>query len=289
MTSTHDMEPHTRDVMEMLAACTVQHGPNSDRVYLMKLHPGCQAEIAASEVNHLAQQHGYSKIFAKVPADAWSVFERHGYRCEAEIPAFYGGTQTGLFLARYLTDARAEPTEPERIEAVLAAARQKANQPAPSPNDDFTIRLCEPPDADAMAGLYREVFPSYPFPIDDPAYLRDTMASHIRYYAAVYDGRLAALASAETEPDHRNVEMTDFATDPAHRGRGLALRLLARMERDMAAEGFRTAYTIARACSHGINITFARAGYRFAGTLVNNTDIAGRIESMNVWHKSLAR
>lgn len=288
MTSTHDREPHTRDVIEKLAACTVQHGPNSDRVYLMKLHPGCQAEIAAWEVNQLAQQHGYSKIFAKVPADAWNVFERHGYRCEAEIPAFYGGTQTGLFLARYLSDARAKPTEPERIEAVLAAAKQKAHQPAPSPNDDFTIRRCEPADADAMAELYREVFPSYPFPIDDPAYLRDTMASHIHYYAAVHHDRLIALASAETDPRHANVEMTDFATDPAHRGSGLALRLLARMERAMAAKDFHTAYTIARACSYGINITFARAGYQFAGTLINNTGIAGRIESMNVWHKPLA-
>jgi len=32
-----------------------------------------------------------------------------------------------------------------------------------------------------------------------------------------------------------------------------------------------------------MNITFAKAGYRYAGTLVNNTDISGTIESMNVW------
>jgi hypothetical protein len=44
-------------------------------------------------------------------------------------------------------------------------------------------------------------------------------------------------------------------------------------------------YTIARAASHGMNTTFARQGYRFAGTLVNNTHIAGGIESMNVWYR----
>ena len=44
-----------------------------------------------------------------------------------------------------------------------------------------------------------------------------------------------------------------------------------------------TWYTIARALSAGMNITFAKAGYRYAGTLVNNTDISGTIESMNVW------
>jgi hypothetical protein len=45
-------------------------------------------------------------------------------------------------------------------------------------------------------------------------------------------------------------------------------------------------YTIARAISVGMNITFARCGYDFGGTLVNNTQIAGRIESMNVWYKN---
>jgi hypothetical protein len=28
-------------------------------------------------------------------------------------------------------------------------------------------------------------------------------------------------------------------------------------------------------------------GYLFAGTLTNNTNISGKIESMNVWYKSL--
>ena len=42
-----------------------------------------------------------------------------------------------------------------------------------------------------------------------------------------------------------------------------------------------------RLISGGMHITFARRGYRFGGTLVNNTDISGQIESMNVWYKTL--
>ena len=37
-----------------------------------------------------------------------------------------------------------------------------------------------------------------------------------------------------------------------------------------------------------MNITFARQDYVLAGTLVNNTNISGSLESMNVWYKSLA-
>ena len=55
----------------------------------------------------------------------------------------------------------------------------------------------------------------------------------------------------------------------------------------MARRGMRTAYTIARAVSPGMNITFARLGYQFSGTLINNTQISGAIESMNIWHKPL--
>jgi hypothetical protein len=55
------------------------------------------------------------------------------------------------------------------------------------------------------------------------------------------------------------------------------------MQKAMTERGITTWYTIARALSAGMNITFAKAGYRYAGTLVNNTDISGTIESMNVW------
>jgi putative beta-lysine N-acetyltransferase len=82
--------------------------------------------------------------------------------------------------------------------------------------------------------------------------------------------------------------MTDFATHPDWLGHGLAVQLLDVMEDHMTERGICTAYTIARAISPGMNITFAKLGYQFGGCLVNNTNISGRIESMNIWHKPLA-
>ncbi len=70
-------------------------------------------------------------------------------------------------------------------------------------------------------------------------------------------------------------------------GNGYALFLLIHMEQEMTRLGFRTAYTIARAQSTGMNITFAKLNYDHGGTLVNNTNISGQIESMNVWYKAL--
>jgi hypothetical protein len=61
------------------------------------------------------------------------------------------------------------------------------------------------------------------------------------------------------------------------------------MEKYIKELGLKTAYTIARALSYGMNITFAKMGYTYSGTLVNNTNISGRLESMNVWISNFAK
>ena len=55
----------------------------------------------------------------------------------------------------------------------------------------------------------------------------------------------------------------------------------------MDERGMHVLYTIARAISTGMNVTFAKAGYEYTGTLINNTNISGQIENMNVWFKTL--
>ncbi|MDD4426034.1 MAG: hypothetical protein PHS40_08920 [Mariniphaga sp.] len=59
------------------------------------------------------------------------------------------------------------------------------------------------------------------------------------------------------------------------------------MEQEMRKAGIINAYTIARLAEPGMNKTFMNAGYKFSGTLVNNTQIAGSIESMNIFYKPL--
>jgi putative beta-lysine N-acetyltransferase len=240
-------------------------------------------------LERLADVRDYGKIFCKVPAPAVEPFVEAGFVEEASIPGFFTGRIDAAFMSGFRKSERAELDEGERstIEETLELALVRRGDLPARAADGYRIRRLREGDASRLAGLYRIVFRSYPFRIFDPDYLRDTMAGHIRYYGAFQGGRLVAASSAETDRDARNTEMTDFATAPEHRGHGLAARLLLAMERDMKSSDFQTAYTIARATSPGMNVTFARCGYDFAGTLVNNTQIAGRIESMNVWHKNL--
>jgi putative beta-lysine N-acetyltransferase len=277
----------TTDTIIAREGTVIQHGPVNDRVYLMKLGSGI-AQFTLEKAEALAREHGYSKIFAKVPASASEAFAERGYEVEALVPGFFRGRECGYFFARYFDPGRRDLADEDVIEDVLATAlaRSKACRACPLP-PGFAIRPAGPEDATALAALYDSVFATYPFPIHDPEYIRETMQSHIRYYCAVREGRIVAASSAETDFDAQNVEMTDFATHPSYRGMGLCAALLERMEEDMQDAGMRTAYTIARAAAYPINITFARAGYEFGGTLRNNTNICGAFESMNVWYKTL--
>jgi len=239
-------------------------------------------------MDELAKQHGYTKIFAKVPASVEKHFTIAGFRVEAAVPDFYNGKEDGLFLARYYDEKRLADSASERVREVLEVARAKGTaRPGPTNDAPHICRLTTPEDCQQMSRLYKQVFASYPFPIDDPDYLRKTMAENISYAGIWQDEKLVALASAELDRKSANAEMTDFATLPEHRDGGLASTLLHYLEEQVHKQGVQTCYTIARATSYAMNITFARNGYEYGGTLTNNTQIAGALESMNVWYKSL--
>jgi len=275
------------DKLETIGRSLVQHGPGNDRVYLMKLHPGDAPDIVG-RLDGLASSRGYSKVFAKVPAWCAGRFIAAGYEQEAAIPAFFPDGAAACFLGKFFSVSRRLEREPELVKKVLAAAgaEMSASRPAPLPAG-YAVRLARPGDTGGMAAFYRQVFATYPFPIHDPAFLRSAMQEGTIFFGAWEGEKIAALSSAEIDPPSRSAEMTDFATLPEYRGHGLALHLLQLMEEAVQSRGIRSLFTIARSYSYGMNITFARNGYRFGGTLTNNTNISGRLESMNVWHKAL--
>jgi putative beta-lysine N-acetyltransferase len=274
------------DQVEFFGHSVIQHGPLNDRVYLMKMDNDDLPEII-THIHELAMMRGYSKIFARVPATARVHFRQNDYRTEAVIPNFYNGREDGHFMARYYQVDRMLDSDLEKVQAVMAACEKETWQQRQEIDQDLEYRLATSHDCIEMSELYRKIFKSYPFPIDDPEYLRRTMDENVIYGGIWKDKKLLALSSAEVDKKSANAEMTDFATHPDCRGRGLAGVLLQKLEKLLEEAGIKTCYTIARATSFGMNITFARNNYVFAGTLINNTQISGSLESMNVWYKRI--
>jgi len=275
------------DAIEQMGESLIQHGKVNDRVYVMKIGKKECVRIVDLVVS-LALTRGYTKIFAKVPTFGRARFLDNGFVEEARIPALFQGQGDTFFLSRFFSAEREQERQPELVSEILQKAEQKAGmmEEAVLPAG-LVCRTLDKQDVEEMARLYRQVFASYPFPIHDPDYLARTMAENLIYFGIRDNDKLIALSSAEIDLGGQNAELTDFATLRDARGLGLATCLLARMEEEVRRIGIKTVYTIARAYSFGMNITFARRGYTYAGALVNNTQISGDLQSMNVWHKRL--
>ena len=265
----------------------VQHGRINNRVYVMKLAPGDIPDIIRY-ADDLTHKEGYTKIFVKVPESSVEIFASAGYITEATVPFFFRGKEPGVFMAKYTDPGRKEVPHATVIADVLSAAfgyaGERSSQELPK---GFSLMHAHAGDAEEIAALYRLVFKTYPFPIFDPEYIRESMQGQIRYFVIRKSHQLAAVASCEIDVENLNVEVTDFATGTQFRGMGFAGILLHAMETEMKKEGILLAYTIARAISRPINATFAGAGYQYGGLLPNNTNICGSLESMNVWYKKL--
>ena len=100
-------------------------------------------------------------------------------------------------------------------------------------------------------------------------------------------GVIVAAASIELHAADLAAELTDCATVVSHRGRGLMTHLLRYLEQELERRSYLCAYTMARARSFGMNAVFHDMGYEFMGRLVNNCDIYGTYEDMNIWVRRL--
>lgn len=292
------------DAITTVGDSIIQHGKFNDRIYLMKLSRQDFPDII-EELDRIALREGYSKIFAKIPVFAKDKFIDDDYIIEARIPKFYNGRENVYFMGKYFVESRMFDSRIEEINEVLDVAMSYENEKKNEKKNEnicknikfdlpygFDYRICDKSHIYQIADVYKKVFNTYPFPIHDPEYIAKTMDENFIYFSIQKNGEIVALSSSEVDIDSQNVEMTDFATLPEYRWKGFALYLLHRMEDEMIKRDIKVAYTISRALSHGANIIFAKMGYKYSGTLYNNTNISidkttSGFESMNVWYRYL--
>lgn len=275
------------DTIVKIGNSIIQHGKENNRIYLMNYDTADSSTIL-EKLNNLAKEQRYTKIFAKVPLMQAMAFIEDGYIIEAEIPNFFNNNETCYFLGKYLSMSRKLDKNKAQDSSIQMIAIEKAKDfELNSLKSSISISMLEEKNAQDMANIYKIVFSSYPFPIQNADYIKSTMAKNIVYFGLFENSKLIALSSAELDLNAQNAEMTDFATLPEYKGFNYSIHLLSQMEEVLLHYGIKTVYTIARANSPSMNITFARSNYSFGGKLLNNTQIGGQIENMNVWYKSI--
>jgi beta-lysine N6-acetyltransferase len=273
------------DKIERIGESVIQHGKFNNRIYLLKLNDSDVDQLLL-KLNRLAYDKGYTKVFGKIRPEAFPAFLADGYVVEAYVPGFFDGSGDCMMVSKFFDEKRSLPPrqELEFFGKILNRSDNNTDNRVDEGKEYNVIRL-DRSEAGEIASVFKKVFLTYPFPVHDPDYITETMITgKARYFGIRDKGKLIGVSTAEIDMTAKNVEMTDFAVLPDYRGNGLAYHLLLFMEKEMKNAGIKTAYTIARLKELGMNKTFIKAGYKYAGTLVNNTNIGGSIESMNIFY-----
>ena len=275
------------DKIETIGHSIIHHGKENNRLYLMKFND-LDSTIIISQLDKIAEENNYSKIIAKIPEKSKGIFIDNGYKREAYISKYYKGIEDCLFMCKYMEKEREFlPNERELQKVVKCAISKSGSLKTLTLPSDLQIKILSEEDSYNIVTLYKKVFKTYPFPIFEEEYILQTMKDNLIYFGIYKEDELIAISSCETDKEYLNCEMTDFAILPEYRGNNYSIILLQEMEKKMKDLNFKVLYTIARAESYGMNITFSKSGYSYGGLLINNTNISGDIESMNVWYKEI--
>jgi putative beta-lysine N-acetyltransferase len=154
-------------------------------------------------------------------------------------------------------------------------------------NLEYTIRNATDADINEMIKLFSTVFSTYPSPIYDEEYLKQTMNKKVLYKVAVYEGKIVSVAAADMDNENLNAEITDCATYPTYGGKGILSNIIHSLEYNLKSKGFITLYSLSRAINPSINFALSKHNYSYAGGLVNNCNICGTFEDMNIWVKNI--
>lgn len=224
-------------------------------------------------------------LYARDDDRGW---QRRGFVPEGTIDRYFADGRHAVVMSKFTDGARSVNVREREEDRIVALSRENSSRAlVVSFPAGFSCRVADVEDSEAISTLLQSTFEDYPDPID-----RDTVARWIRdgerrFRVVEHDGDLVACASADLDRANRSAELTDCATRPEMRGRGLMTAILRRLEIDCSEElGIADFYTLARAGEAGINIAFARLGYRYTGRLVNNCRMPDGWESMNAWCRS---
>jgi len=241
-------------------------------------------------LNWLAQANGFDKIFCMATRADWQKYLKHGYVLEALIKYYHQG-EDAFLMSKFLSQDRiTSHCLMEEISLIENLLETEVTPPGDKKlAEGYTLRLAQRTDIESLVNLYQTIFETYPSPLIHEDYLRTVFQKETLFAVIVNnEKKIVSAASAELNPKSLSAELTDCATLKSERGKGLMSVILIFLENELREKKYLCAYTIARARSYGMNNTFYHLQYEFMGRLINNCDIYGAYEDMNIWVKKLS-
>lgn len=236
---------------------------------------------------HFSSKLHLGKIICYCDVESSEIFSDAGFKSEGKIDGFFKG-KDALCMSYFITSSREVCTNfVEKNSLVKKCSDVRNTFITRHSNLNYTIRNANKNDIKEMIKLFSTVFSTYPSPIYDEEFLRETMNKKVLYKVAIYDGKIISTASADMDLENLNAEITDCATYPAYGGNGALSNIIHSLECDLKARGFMTLYSLSRAINPSINYVLSKHNYTFTGRMVNNCHICGTYEDMNIWVKNI--
>jgi putative beta-lysine N-acetyltransferase len=243
---------------------------------------------ALEKIIDFARANQAGKIIGNSKICDVKIFTEAGFCIEGKINGFYKGIDA--YCLSYFIDSKrkiaADSVEEDML--INRCLKIRGKYIAGGSNTlPYSIRTATRRDIGEIVALFSTVFSTYPTPVFDEDYISQTMNGKILYKVAELDGKIIGIASADMDIENLNAEMTDCATYPEYRGKGILSNIINELELELKNRNFITLYSLSRAINIGINMVLCKHEYKYSGRLLKNCNICGAFEDMNIWTKRI--
>jgi putative beta-lysine N-acetyltransferase len=261
---------------------TITEDERNKRLVVNGYPQGTIPSLFSRHLIDLAVRKKLEKIWIwALPADV-PEFLRCSFRIEGSL--FSGNYEEFVIsLAYFVSEARGHSDMLQAEHDIIQSVRMKPISQSQRLPLGMELKILNESFAQQISELLTQVFISYPSPVENSQYIRTLIQNGNVFAGAFIQEQLIGVAAAYPDPILNRCEMTDCATLEKYRGYSLSERLLYILEHEVQKHGSFSLYTLARAQSYGMNRVFHKLGYRYQGRLINNCDIAGSFEDMNLW------
>lgn len=236
---------------------------------------------------HFSSKQHLGKIICNCDIESFEIFVHAGFELEGKIDGYFKG-KDAFCMSYFISSDRKICSNFSKKELLVKQCLDVQNTFIHHDNSSkYCIRNAIKSDIEDMIKLFSTVFSKYPSPIYDKEYLKQTMNEKVLYKVAVHNGKIIGVASADMDKENLNAEITDCATYPDYRGNGILSNIIYSLESNLKHMGFISLYSLSRAINPGINIVLSKHNYKFTGRLINNCNICGIFEDMNIWVKNI--
>lgn len=241
---------------------------------------------ALKKIIDFGSENQAGKIIGNSDVSNLKIFTEAGFCIEGKIDGFFKGKDA--YCVSYFIDSKRKIADDSVQKDMLINQCLKMHSKYSVSNAlPYSIRTATQKDIGEIVSLFSTVFSTYPTPVYDEDYLKQTMNGKILYKVAELEGKIIGIASADMDIENMNAEMTDCATYSEYRGKGVLSNIIYELELELKNRNFITLYSLSRAINMGINMVLCKHEYKYAGRLINNCNICGAFEDMNIWIKNI--